>query len=87
MLSRYTILRKDFELAKKFLDKSQKTLKKDTPNWVVKNAQFLQIENGEVRYNNLPIVPKSEVNSFLRKLIFDKGKKVLSLSRWNVPLD
>ena len=72
-LSRYTINRGDFPAAIKFMQ--GKAFKKDTPNWAVRNRQYLQVVNGKLRYNDRVIIADEEIDSYLRNLVFGKKSK------------
>ena len=74
-LSRYSIRKADFPKAKKYLEGN--AFKSKSPSWAVKNKQFLQIVEGKIRYNNLPIIPAEDVDSYLRGLVFDKKSRFL----------
>ena len=72
-MNRYKIKREDFPKAIKYL--AGKAFKSKTPSWVVKNEKFLQVVDGKVRYNNLPIIPSEDVADYLRKQVFGKDSK------------
>ena len=72
-LSRYTIKKADFPKAILYLQ--GKSFKSKSPSWAVKNKDYLQVVEGKVRYNNLPIIPNEEVEKYLRSLVFDKSSK------------
>ena len=72
-MNRYKIKRADFPLAKKYL--AGNAFKSKTPSWVVKNEKFLQVVDGKVRYNNLPIIPVEDVADYLRKEVFGKDSR------------
>ena len=72
-LSRYTIKKADFPKAILYLQ--GKSFKSKSPSWAVKNKDYLQIVEGKVRFNNLPIIPTEEVEKYLRHLVFDKSSK------------
>ena len=72
-LARYKISEQDFPKAIKYLQDG--AFKNKTPNWVVKNKQFLQVIDGKVRFNNLPIIPSEKINDHLRKLTFGKDSR------------
>ena len=72
-LARYTIKKDDFPKAIQYLQ--GKSFKSKTPNWVVKNKDFLQVVEGKVRFNNIPIIPTEEVDQYLRSLVFDKKSR------------
>ena len=72
-LARYTIKKSDFPKAILYLQ--GKAFKNKSPSWAVKNKDFLQIVDGKVRYNNLPIIPTEDVETYLRGLVFNKGSK------------
>jgi hypothetical protein len=74
-LSRFTIRKSDFPKAIKYLSK-EGAFKKDTPSWVVKNKDKLQVVNGKVRYNDLEIVPSENLDAYLRKILFDQNSKI-----------
>ena len=74
-LARYKISEKDFPQAIKYLKHEKGVLKKDTANWVTKNEQMLQVIDGKVLFNNLPIVPREQVQSHLRQILFNKNSK------------
>lgn len=74
-LSRFKIKKTDFAKAIKFLSKAG-AFKKDTPSWVIKNKDNLQVVDGKVRYNNLEIVPNENIDTYLRKILFDKNSKI-----------
>ena len=61
-LARYTIKKTDFPKAILYLQ--GKSFKSKTPNWAVKNKDFLQVVEGKVRFNNIPIIPTEEVVFF-----------------------
>ena len=73
-LNRFKIHEADFAKAKQYLQK--KLFKKDTPNWVVKNATNLSVDGGKVLFNGLPIIPVEKQDEYLRKQIFGKKSKV-----------
>ena len=72
-LNRYKIKKSDFPAAIKYLN--GKAFKKDSPAWSVRNQAYLQVVDGEVRYNNKRIIPDEDVDKFLRGLVFDKKSK------------
>ena len=72
-LSRYTVKKADFPKAILYLQ--GKSFKSKSPSWAVKNKDYLQVVDGKVRFNNLPIVPTEEVEKYLRTLVFDKSSK------------
>jgi hypothetical protein len=72
-LSRFKIHKEDFAKAVKYLTKS--AWKKDTPAWIVKNKQNLQVKDGKVLYNDKPIVPIEGADDYLRGLVFGKDSK------------
>ena len=72
-LARYTVKKADFPAAIKYIQ--GKSFKNASPSWAVKNKEFLQVVDGKVRFNNLPIIPTEEAEKYLRGLVFDKGSK------------
>ena len=72
-LARYTIKKADFPAA--ILYVQGKAFKNKSPSWAVKNKPFLQIVEGKLRFNNLPIIPVEEAEKYLRNLVFDKSSK------------
>ena len=72
-LNRYKIKKSDFPAAIKFLQ--GKSFKKNSPAWAVRNAQYLQVVDGKVKYNNKRIIPDEDVEKFLRGLVFGKKSK------------
>ena len=72
-LSRYTIKRTDFPAAIKYL--KGKAFKKHSPSWAVRNQQYLQVVDGEIRYNNKRIIPDEDIDRYLRGLVFNKDSK------------
>ena len=72
-LSRYTVKKSDFPAAIKYLQ--GKSFKKDSPNWAVRNQQYLQVVDGKVRYNNKEILADENIDAYLRDLVFNKKSK------------
>ena len=72
-MNRFRIQREDFPKAIKYL--AGKAPKNKTPSWIVKNEKFLQVVDGKVRYNKLPIIPVEDVGDYLRKEVFGKDSK------------
>ena len=78
-MNRYKISKDSLAKAKEFVSTGKKHL--EAPNWAVKYKDSLKIKAGKLYFEDRLIIPRENVEAYLRKRIYSKGDDALQSSR------
>ena len=78
-INRYKFTKAGIAKAKKFLSTGKGHL--NIPTWCEKFKDQLKIKNGKVHFEDREIIPKEDVETYLRKRLYSKGDDAIQSSR------
>ena len=78
-MNRYKIDKEGIAAAKKFLKTGKGHLQ--APNWAIKFKDQLKVNGSKIMFENRELIPREDVEDYLRKRLYSKGDDAIQSSR------